>query len=39
MTDGKVMITIPRSNPVNRWTLAGILKDGDLSVEDFRKLC
>jgi len=39
MTDGETILTIPRHNPVNRWTLAGILKDAGLSVEEFRKLC
>ena len=39
MTNDKSIITIPRHNPVNRWTLAGILKDAGLSVEEFRKLC
>ena len=39
MTDDARIVTIPRHNPVNRWTLAGILKDAGLSVEEFRKLC
>jgi predicted RNA binding protein YcfA (HicA-like mRNA interferase family) len=39
MTNGQTMVTIPRHNPVNRWTLAGILKDAGISVEDFKKLC
>jgi len=39
MTDNIAIITVPRHNPVNRWTLAGILKDAGLSVEEFRKLC
>ena len=39
MTNDEAIITIPRHNPVNRWTLAGILKDADLTVEEFRKLC
>ena len=39
MTDDKAIVTIPRHNPVNRWTLAGIIKDAGLSVEEFRELC
>jgi predicted RNA binding protein YcfA (HicA-like mRNA interferase family) len=39
MTDGTTILTVPRHNPVNRWTLAGILKDAGLTVEEFRKLC
>lgn len=39
MTDGSTILTVPRHNPVNRWTLAGILKDAGLTVEEFRKLC
>jgi predicted RNA binding protein YcfA (HicA-like mRNA interferase family) len=39
MTDGKSIITIPRHNPVNRWTLAGIIKEAGLTIEEFRKHC
>lgn len=39
MTDNKSIITIPRHNPVNRWTLAGIIKEAGLTVEEFRKRC
>ena len=39
MTNDEAIVMIPRHNPVNRWTLAGILKDADLTVEEFRKLC
>ena len=38
MTDGQTLITIPRHDPVNRWTLAGILKDAGLSVDEFKRL-
>jgi predicted RNA binding protein YcfA (HicA-like mRNA interferase family) len=37
MTDGSRIITIPRSNPVNAYTMAGILKDAGLDVKTFRK--
>lgn len=39
MTDGDAIVTVPRHNPVNRWTLAGILKDAGISAEQFGKLC
>jgi len=38
MTDGKRIITIPRANPVNAYTMAGIINDAGLSVEEFKKL-
>jgi predicted RNA binding protein YcfA (HicA-like mRNA interferase family) len=39
MTDGKAIITVPCHNPVNRWTLAGIIKEAGLTIEQFRKHC
>lgn len=38
MTDGTRILTIPRHNPVNAFTMGGIVKDAGLSLEDFRKL-
>ena len=38
MTDGKRIITIPRANPVNAYTMAGIINDAGLSVDEFKKL-
>jgi predicted RNA binding protein YcfA (HicA-like mRNA interferase family) len=38
MTDGKRIITIPRGNPINSFTMAGIVKDAGLSIEEFKKL-
>lgn len=38
MTDGKRIITIPRHNPVNAFTLGGIARDAGLSPEEFRRL-
>ncbi len=37
MTDGKRIITIPRANPVNSYTMAGIILDAGLSIEEFKK--
>ena len=38
MTDGERIITIPRANPVNAYTMGGIIKDAGLTVEAFKKL-
>jgi len=38
MTDGERIVTIPRGNPVNAYTMAGIVKDAGLTVERFKKL-
>ena len=38
MTNGERIITIPRANPVNAYTMAGIIKDAGLSINDFKKL-
>jgi predicted RNA binding protein YcfA (HicA-like mRNA interferase family) len=38
MTDGMRIITIPRHNPVNAFTMGGIARDAGLTPDDFRKL-
>jgi hypothetical protein len=38
MTDGKRIVTIPREDPINSYTMAGIIRDAGLSVEEFKKL-
>jgi predicted RNA binding protein YcfA (HicA-like mRNA interferase family) len=38
MTDGETIITIPRENPLNAFTLAGIVRDAGLNTEEFKKL-
>jgi predicted RNA binding protein YcfA (HicA-like mRNA interferase family) len=38
MTDGIRIITIPRHNPVNAFTMGGIVRDAGLSEEAFRAL-
>jgi predicted RNA binding protein YcfA (HicA-like mRNA interferase family) len=38
MTDGIRIITIPRHNPVNAFTMGGIVRDAGLSEEEFRAL-
>jgi predicted RNA binding protein YcfA (HicA-like mRNA interferase family) len=38
MTDGTRIITIPRHNPVNAFTMGGVVRDAGLTTDDFRKL-
>lgn len=38
MTDGERIIIIPRANPVNAYTMGGIIKDAGLTVEAFKQL-
>ena len=38
MTDGVRILTVPRSNPVNAFTMGGIVRDAGLTVEEFRAL-
>jgi predicted RNA binding protein YcfA (HicA-like mRNA interferase family) len=38
MTDGTRILTIPRHNPVNAFTMAGIVRDAGMSLEKFRDL-
>lgn len=38
LTDGTRILTIPRHNPVNAFTMGGIVRDAGLSVEEFKQL-
>ena len=38
MSDGRRILTIPRHNPVNAYTMGGLVQDAGLSIEDFKKL-
>ncbi len=38
MSDGNRILTIPRNNPINAYTMGGIVRDAGLSVEEFRNL-
>lgn len=38
MTNGALILTIPRHNPVNAFTMGGIVRDAGLTVEEFRSL-
>jgi predicted RNA binding protein YcfA (HicA-like mRNA interferase family) len=38
MSNGRRILTIPRANPINAFTMGGIVKDAGLSVEEFNRL-
>ena len=38
MTNGERIITIPRANPVNAFTMAGVVKNAGLTIEEFKGL-
>ena len=38
MTDGSRILTIPRHNPINAYTMGGIVRDAGLAEQQFRKL-
>ena len=38
LSNGVRILTIPRHNPVNAFTMGGIVKDAGLTAEEFKKL-
>jgi predicted RNA binding protein YcfA (HicA-like mRNA interferase family) len=38
MSNGQRILTIPRANPVNAFTMGGIVRDAGLSVDEFKNL-
>ena len=38
MSDGTRILTIPRHNPINAFTMGGIVRDAGLTAEGFRRL-
>jgi hypothetical protein len=38
MTNGQRILAIPRHNPVNAFTMGGLVRDAGLTVEQFREL-
>jgi hypothetical protein len=38
MTNGERILTIPRHNPVNAFTMGGIIRDAGLTIDQFREL-
>ena len=38
MSDGTRILTVPRANPINAYTMGGIVKDAGLTVKEFKAL-
>jgi hypothetical protein len=38
MSHGVRILTIPRHNPIQPFTMAGIVRDAGLTLDDFKKL-
>lgn len=38
MTNGQRILTVPRHNPVNAFTMGGIIRDAGLTIEQFKEL-
>lgn len=38
LSDGTHFISVPRNNPINAYTMAGIVKDAGLTIEQFKEL-
>lgn len=38
MSDGVHFLTIPRNNPINAYTMAGIVHDAGLTIDGFKDL-
>jgi predicted RNA binding protein YcfA (HicA-like mRNA interferase family) len=38
MSNGQRIVTVPRHNPINAFTMGGIAHDAGLSVDQFREL-
>lgn len=38
MTDGEHILTIPRANPINAYTMATIIRGSRLTIEEFKRL-
>ena len=38
ISDGIRFLTIPRNNPVNAYTMGGIVRDAGLTVDEFKNL-
>ncbi len=37
LSDGNKFLTIPRNDPINAYTMGGIVTDAGLGVEEFKK--
>lgn len=38
MTNGERILVIPRANPIDAFTMGGIIKDAGMTIEEFKRL-
>ncbi len=38
LSDGRRILTVPRNNPINAYTLGGIVRDAGMTPEQFRAM-
>jgi predicted RNA binding protein YcfA (HicA-like mRNA interferase family) len=38
LSNGTRFLTIPRHNPINAFTMGGLIRDAGLTIEEFKKL-
>ena len=38
MSNGQRILTIPRANPINAFTMGGIVRDAGLTIDEFKAL-
>ena len=38
MSNGERLLTVPRGNPIDAYTMGGIIRDAGLTIEEFRRL-
>jgi predicted RNA binding protein YcfA (HicA-like mRNA interferase family) len=38
LSNGTRFLTVPRHNPVNAFTMGGLIRDAGLTIEEFKKL-
>jgi predicted RNA binding protein YcfA (HicA-like mRNA interferase family) len=38
LTDGRRTLTIPRANPIDAYTMGGIIRDAGMTIDEFRRL-
>ncbi len=38
LSDDSRILTVPRANPINAFTMGGIVRDAGLTIEEFRRL-
>lgn len=38
LSDGQRILTLPRANPINAFTMGGIIRDAGMTIDQFNKL-